>query len=355
MRRCSIDKIKGGEILAEPVMTDRYQILLAEGVALQKEYIEKFKELGITEVCIREEEKTTETEVTEEVMAARTELQNKLKDQVKNVLERHIYQENKELQKLGDAAEAIIDEILQEENVVEEIIEIKDRSADLYEHAIRCCALSAVIGLRLGYSQESLHAIGVGCLLHDIGLRFISVNYENLDLDEMPENQKQEYKKHSVYGYSSLEKETWLDEISKKIILFHHESADGTGYPFHSKVIPKEVALVTVCDTFDEMVSGIGYRRKKIYKVIEYLKTFKKIKFNDRIVDEFLKAVAFYPVGSQIILNTGEVGEVIGQNRGFPERPKLRVISTKDGTNMDGTYVLNLLEKNSVFIEDVIN
>lgn len=352
MKRYSISEIDGGEILAEPVMTEHYQILLTEGTVLQREYIDKIKELGITEVCIWEE---GEKEYKEEIDTVRLETQNKLKKQVKNVLERHIYQDNEELQQLSNTAETIIEDILNEESVVGQMIEIKNRSADIYEHSINCCALSAILGLRLGFPQDVLHAIGTGCLLHDIGLRFISVQYENTELEDMPENQRVEYKKHSVYGYSSLEKETWLNDISKKIILSHHERLDGTGYPFRSKTIADEVSVVSICDAFDEMVSGIGCKQVKVYRAIEYLKSFKNIKFNGKIVDEFLKIIAFYPVGSQVILNTGETAIVIGQNKGFPERPIVRITKRKDGTNMIRTFVRDLMQEKYVFIEQVIN
>lgn len=352
MKRCSISKISGGEILAAPIMTNNYQVLLAEGTVLQKEYLDKIKHLGITEVSIWEE---GEIEEKEKINNVKTEVQDKIKKQVKNVLERHIYQENNELQQLNNTAEIIIEEILNEENVVGQMIEIRNRSADIYEHSINCCALSVILGLRLKMSQEVLHSIGVGCLLHDIGLRFISVDYENIELEDMPENQRIEYRKHSIYGYSSLEKETWLDDISKKIILSHHERMDGSGYPLKSKKISDTISVVGVCDTFDEMVSGIGCRQTKVYEAIEYLKTFKNIRFNGKIVDEFLKIVAFYPVGSQILLNTGEKAVVVSQNKGFPERPVVRIIKDKNGLNPKGTQVRDLMQENYVFIEQVIN
>lgn len=350
MKRCNISKINGGERLAAPIMTNNYQVLLAEGTVLQKEYLDKIKQLGITEVSIWEEE----AEEKEKLNSFKTDVQDKIKSQVKNVLERHIYQENNELQQLNNTAEIIIEEILNEENVVGQMIEIRNRSADIYEHSINCCALSVILGLRLGLSQEVLHAIGVGCLLHDIGLRFISVNYENIEQTDMPENQRMEYRKHSIYGYSSLEKENWLDDISKKIILSHHERLDGSGYPFRSKKIQDEISIVSICDVFDEMVSGIGCRQTKVYEAIEYLKTFKNVRFNGKIIDEFLKIVAFYPIGSQVVLNTGETAVVIGQNKGFPERPVVRIVKDKDSTQLKETHVRNLMQDNYVFIEQVI-
>lgn len=354
MKKCSIYDIRGGEILANPIMTSEYQILLSEGTVLQKDYIENFKELGITEVYIQEEKNRP---VKEKIEKTKGEIKQKFKTQVKSILEKHIYLENKDLEKLSNTASVIIDNILKEENIIEEMIEIKDRNADLYDHSLSCCVLSTILGLRLNLCHNEVHSIGVGCLLHDMGLRYISAQYNNVDVNDIPENRKAEYKKHTIYGYSSVENEKWLDTLSKNIILYHHEKSDGTGYPFHRKNIPEAVGIVSVCDTFDEMICGIGYRRIKVYKAIEYLKSFKNVKFNGKIVDEFLKIMAAYPVGSHVLTNTGEVGVVIRQNKEFPERPVIRIVIDKNGRQVDGEkeIILNLLKENSVFIEDVIN
>ena len=44
-----------------------------------------------------------------------------------------------------------------------------------------------------------------------------------------------EYKKHTIYGYSSVEKEEWLSDTAKEIILLHHENVKGTGFPFQQR------------------------------------------------------------------------------------------------------------------------
>lgn len=350
MQKRSVKEIRGGEILASPIMTSEYQILLSEGSVLQREYVERFAELGITHVFIREK---TADRKPEEIRAAKREIRKKFQDQVRSVLERHVYQENDELQKLSDEALAIIDDILTEELVVGEMIELRERSADLYEHSVNCCALSTLLSLRLAFERRTVRAVTVGALLHDIGLRFILVAYEEINPDSMSENQRLEYKKHTVYGYSSIEKETWLDEISKQIILSHHERADGSGYPFRRKELSQEIGVVSACDAFDEMICGIGCRRTQIYKAVEYLKFFKNIKFNGTIVDEFLKLVAAYPTGSEVLLSTGETALVVGQNRGFSERPLLRIVRDSHGKPVFGERTLDLLKENSVFIEDV--
>mgnify|MGYP006992122057 CR=1 FL=1 len=53
MKLVSVDRLKGDEVLARPIMTKNYSELLAAGTVLKPEYIEKLKELDIKEVYIK--------------------------------------------------------------------------------------------------------------------------------------------------------------------------------------------------------------------------------------------------------------------------------------------------------------
>ena len=125
-----------------------------------------------------------------------------------------------------------------------------------------------------------MHDIGVGCLLHDLGLRYLTIEYADQDISSLSKIELAEYMKHPIYGYTALKDEKWISDISKDIILYHHEKLDGSGYPLKAKEIPYEAQIVSICDTFDEMICGIGCKRYKVYEAVEYLKTFKEEKFN---------------------------------------------------------------------------
>ena len=47
MIRLNIEDLQGGEILARPLMTWDYQIILPEGAVIRKDNIHKLSELGI--------------------------------------------------------------------------------------------------------------------------------------------------------------------------------------------------------------------------------------------------------------------------------------------------------------------
>lgn len=348
MKRCKVDNLIGTEILARDVFTPEYQVLLSEGMLLKQEYIEKLRELEIKEVYIKDDEPYTKT-----VLILREEVEESLKFKVRNILEKHTYSHNEELEELCQMADRIITNILEEDKVVEQIYDLKERSSDIYDHSISICGLATIVALRMGLSQKTVHDIGVGCLLHDLGLRYMTIDYADRDLEELSESECAEYKKHPIYGYSALRGENWISNESKNMILYHHERIDGSGYPLKATEISEECRIIQVCDAFDEMICGIGCKSVKVHKAVEYLKKYKDIKFDGKIVDIFLEFTAVYPAGSRVRTSEGEIGAVLYQNREFPDRPVLRIIKDKDGKNVD--RVMDLSEINSVKIETVLD
>ena len=249
----------------------------------------------------------------------------------------------------------IIENILEEDRVVGKIFDIKERNADIYEHSINICALSILTALKLGVEISNIHSIGVGCLMHDIGLRYMTVDYANRNMETLNKKSLLEYKKHPAYGYSALLAEEWISDISKNIILYHHERNDGSGFPLRASKIPFECQIVIVCDTFDEMICGIGCERVKVHEAIEYLKSFQNVLFDGKIVDAFLSFTAVYPVGTYVLTNEGETAVVISQNKEFQNRPVIRIVKDKDGRDVEGTVIKDLVKINNIFIEKAMD
>lgn len=342
-------ELKGNEILARPIMTMDYQIILPEGAVLKKEYIERIIELGILEVYVKKEAPA------KEIVILKSEIEASAKEKVKDILERHTYQNNQELAQLSKTADNIISNILEEEQVVEKIFDIRERSTDIYEHSISICSLAILTALRMGVEKSKIHDIGVSCLLHDMGLRYSTTDFSNKDIETLNPQEIAEYKKHPIHGFTSLKKEGWISDLSKNIILYHHETLDGMGFPLRMRDIPLECRIVSVCDTFDEMICGIAQKKVKVYEAIEFLKNYKNVKFDGKIVDTFLSFTAVYPAGSRVLTNEGELAEVVSQNKEFQDRPVIRILKDKNGNDVMGEKIVNLVKVHNVFIEKAVD
>ena len=351
MKLYKLEQLSEGKILAKDIFTKDYQILLSEGTVIKDEYIKKLQEFGIREVYIRES-KNFNTVV---LGILKDETEAKLKEQIRRVMEKHTYRHSEDLKIISEAADEIINEILNEDEVIERVYDIKERNPDIYEHSIMVCTISIILAIKLNYEKCITHDIAVGSLLHDIGLRYLIIEYKNQNIDELPKADQIEYKKHPVYGYTALKDEEWLTELSKNIILYHHERIDGSGFPLRIDEIKKEYEIVGICDYFDERMCGLGCKKEKTHEIIAYLKQVRGYVFTKEIVDAFLSFIAVYPVGTIVKTNEGEIAIISSQNNHFPDRPILQVVKDANGKMLKEDKIINLLEVHTIFIENVIS
>ena len=347
MKICRVSQLKGGEVLARAVLTDGYQVLLGEGTRLLPEYIKKIQQLGIDEVFI-------ENQDSEKMEILREETETHFKEKVRDILEHHTYSHNQELAQLAEIADSLITSILEEEEVIEQVYDIRERSSYLYEHSISICTLSVLTALKLKMSREMVHDIGVACLLHDLGLRYLTIQYDNQPIEALSEEARNEFMKHPVYAYSALKNEKWISDDVKNMILYHHEQMDGSGYPLHARMLTLESRILNVCDAFDEMICGIGCKRRKVYEAIEELKKYRGIRYDGRILDAFLEFTAVYPAGTFVLTNEGETALIIRQNKQKPDRPVLRIVMDKEGNPITKEVIKDLLVFTDVFIEKAV-
>lgn len=350
MKLLKLDQITGNEILAKAILTSDYKELLSEGTQVRLSYIPKLKEIGITEVFVKDNELDAQTR-----LILQADVNKRCKEKVTEILSMHTYNSSEGMTEIVKTAENIINVVSSDDNVTKQIYDIKERSADLYEHCISTCTIAILVGIRMKLSWTEIHDLGVGCILHDIGLRYVTVDFVDRDMEDMSYQEREDYLKHPIYGYSAVRHEEWLTKISKEIILMHHEKLDGAGYPLHTDNVLRTTKIAAVCDLFDEMICGVGRKRRKVYEVIEYLKAYRGVWYDAEVIDNLLDFTAVYPSGNKVLLNTGETAIVVNQNKGFPERPMVQLVMNQNGVVYDKIEVRNLLEYPNIFIDKVLN
>ena len=354
MKFVKVDKLKANEVIAVPVLSSSDTILMQSDTILKDEYISKLMELNIDGVYIKNENQYENSIQIQEYKVEETK--TKSKEIVKSILERHIYKRSDDLKKIGEAAENILDSVISEPQVIRNITEIRNISTDMYTHCINVCSLSTIMAFRLKMSEKQIKNVAMGAMLHDIGLRYIAVPYNNIRMADMNSKDALEYKKHTVFGYSSLQQEEWLSDTVKEIILFHHERIDGSGYPFQQNgdKIKAEVKLVAVCDDFDSLISGIGNEKMKIYEAIEYIKVCAGTVYDASVTHKLLESIALYPVGIQVVTSEGEIGIVVRQNADVTDRPVLRMCRHSDGSEYTDEVEKDLMKILTLFIVDTV-
>ncbi len=356
MKLVRLSELKGNEKLGKHILTPTGMELMAKGTIIKQEYVDKLRELGIEYVYIDDSLLVDIDFDNDSQGIIHTKVKEESTSIVKNVLERHIYKNTSDLEKLCQAANIIVDDILSEEDVLQRVINIRREGADIYSHSINVCSLATVIALKNGYDKATVTEIAKGCVLHDLGLRYTAVNYENVDVDSMSQKDKSEFKKHVVLGFDAIDNEPWATQIVKDIVLLHHERCDGSGYPFRrqSGELDDILKIVTVCDAFDSMISGIGYEPMKVHKAVEYIKSHSLGKFARKYADQLLTMVAMYPVGTKVITSDNRIGVVVKQNKECIDRPILKIIADRSGVSLPEETV-DMTKLLTIFIEDTLD
>jgi putative nucleotidyltransferase with HDIG domain len=140
-----------------------------------------------------------------------------------------------------------------------QLLDLKDLNTGV--HSTRLAEWALHVAGELGLDQNCLGDIEVAALLHDIG----KIGIADAILNKPAKLTAEEYdlmKKHPEYGWAVLRQVPGMERASL-IILHHHESYDGTGYPggLKGEEIPIGSRIVSVIDAFDAMVSNRPYRQ----------------------------------------------------------------------------------------------
>lgn len=352
MRIISLDSVKGTELLAKDIINYNDSMLMAAGTIVKKEYVKRLKDFDIEYIYVEDE------------IAVGVDLTNSLEFQIKeqceeavrNMLNKYSYQNDSELEQIKHIADDIIYDIMAEPQVIYNLSTIREKNGETYSHSLNVCALSVIIAFKLKLPKAKIREIAIGCLLHDIGFTYITMDYHNIIMETCTEKEAKEIKKHIIYGYSAVEKMNWLSSVSKDIIISHHERLDGSGYPFHVKAdrIKIGTKIAAVCDVFDSKVYGNLTNRMKVHDAIDYIVSQAGVLFDMSVVKAFVGSVAAYPTGALVTTNQEEIGIVLRQNAKCPTRPVIRIIKDKEGNKPSEWIEKDLTKELTLFITDTI-
>ncbi|MBH1941957.1 HD domain-containing protein [Mobilitalea sibirica] len=352
MRIISVDSVKGNELLAKDILNTSDSVLMAAGTVVKKEYVKRLKDLNIDYIYVEDEI----AQGVNLIDSLEIQIKEQCQEAIREILLKYTYHNINELQEIKVIADEIINDIIREPEVIYNLSSIRNKSESTYSHSLNVCALSVILAIKLKQPIQKVREIAIGCLLHDIGFTYITMDYINLTVETCSEVELKEIKKHIIYGYSAVEKMQWLSPIAKDIIISHHERLDGSGYPFHLKEAKIKLwsKIAAVCDEFDSKVYGNLTSKMKVHDAIDYIVSQAGIKFDFHVVKALMDSVAAYPTGALVMTNLDEVGIVLRQNTKCPTRPVIRIIKTRDGKKPTEWIEKDLTKELTLFITDTI-
>lgn len=206
----------------------------------------------------------------------------------------------------------------------------QQKQADTYMslHAIRTCTLALIFGRHLSLSRDQLMIIGLGALMHDVGM--VKVPDEILSKPiGLSETEFEIMESHVPAGVEILKGSDGFPEESIQIVEQHHERHDGSGYPkkINGDLIGLSGSIGAIVDVYDAITSQRIYRGGiSAEDALKRMYEWRRKDFQPELVEEFIRCMGIFPIGSLVELNTGGIGVVITINRERRLKPKVALV-----------------------------
>ena len=113
--------------------------------------------------------------------------------------------------------------------------------------------------------------------------------------------------------------------VVRNAVYSHHENEDGTGYPrgLTADKIHLFAKIIHIADVYDALTTRCVYKEPlNPADSLEYLMANSGSRFDKSILEAFLRYVAPYPIGTSIILSTGQTVVVKNNDDCLPLQAK---------------------------------
>jgi len=193
-------------------------------------------------------------------------------------------------------------------------------------------------------------------LLHDIGKMKISLEILNKK-EPLTAQEWQTIAEHSQLGFDVLRQHKSIPLIAAHIAYQHHENFDGTGYPqgLAGEGIHPYARIAGIADLYDAITSDRPYRPAMLpHEAYEVILGSRGNKLDPAITDIFLDHVALFPLGTVVLLDTGEMGVVSKIHPKLQARPVIKLIFDQSGQEVAGERFVDLTQQLTRFIVKVL-
>lgn len=298
-----------GMITAEPI-TDlsNGSIILGKEQVLTDTLIKKLYKFNYDKICVYIGSWNNIWNVAPEVL----EKYETHRKQLKNILDKLTIDKVLDLEALKQIAKRIQVDFNQNYTILACINMVRLVDEYTYTHSINVALLAMLMGKWLDYDENLIQTLILTGLVHDVGKDTMPVQLLGQD-EELPDKENlNNMKKYIRYGYEILE------QIRKRQTCTLSQIE-----------MTKVQHVIEIADIYDAMTAHRIYRaHQSPFEVLELLQKGVFGQLDAEILLTFINNIANYYVGVYVVLNTGEVGEVVFVHPYCVHRPIIRVGDT---------------------------
>ena len=236
------------------------------------------------------------------------------------------------------------DSISRSPNAMLWLTHMKKRDEYTSIHCMNVSILAITFGRTLGLDRQRLELLGLGALLHDIGKMEVPLEILNKP-GRLTDEEFDIVKSHSMNGYNLLRQKEDMPTEVLEIVRSHHERINGRGYPqgLTGELIDQLTQITSIVDVYDAITSDRCYHDGiSPHEALKNMFDWAGDNFDAELVEQFIKCLGIYPIGSMVELNSGHIGIVVSASEKSRLRPIILVVINRSGERYSMPRLLNL-------------
>jgi len=249
----------------------------------------------------------------------------------------------------------MVDSVLRNPDALVCLSQLKSVSEYTALHSIRTTIIALAFGRHLALSRDELNTLGIGVMLHDIGM--VKVPKEILDKHGgLTPEEFEIMSKHVEWGQEIVRASGVVPPGVLDVIGQHHERSDGQGYPLHRKgqAIAPAGMIGAIVDVYDAVTSDRVYGNAlSAEDALKSMYEWRSKDFQPQLIEEFIRCMGIFPIGSLVELSNGTVGVVITINRMRRLKPKVALVLTATKTPYTRHVITDLVDHKDAFGHEI--
>ncbi len=327
-----IEFLVPGMELARDVYTSDGKILASENTIINKTLIRNLQNWDINKVSIFTE--ITTNPITDPKVQKFMNSYNQSVATVQKTFDDIRQTQEVPIETFTNTADDIVDNISDTGNAIDQLYNLPQCDDYTFRHSVNVSAIAALIATWLKFPPESVSAIALAGLLHDVGKSQLPPEILNKSHRLAPKDYEL-YKTHTTLGYDLVSKIPNIAQSVLAAILDHHEREDGNGYPnqLTSEDIHPYAKIIAVADLFDEALTihcdtpgalspylSLDKLRQDIYSI------------DANTCLTFTENMMNFLSGNLVALTNGQQGRVVFVNK---DKPSNSIVQQPDGKIID--------------------
>ena len=227
------------------------------------------------------------------------------------------------LQEMGRLVDQMVLAFLEHPEVTLHVMGEKCGGDEAYVHGLNVSVLSMMLTKGLDFSPEQARILGLGALLHDIGLMEVPDRVLKKKPSEYTRPERDLRALHCDYGLK-IGKQLGLGPEVLAIIYQHHEMADGSGYPQGLKLdrISQPARVVALVNYYDNLCNPVDLAEAMTpHEALSFMFAQRRSKFDAVVLQQMIRCLGVYPPGSIVSLSNEAIAMVMSVNPAKPLRP----------------------------------